>query len=153
MKALENQFALDWYGLHGVRHWGRVRTNGLAISRHTGANRRVVELFAVFHDSRRENEGRDPGHGSRGAALAAGLNGRFYDLDDDELSLLTAACNEHSDGHTKADITVMTCWDADRLDIGRVGSRPQRRYLCTEFAKRPRVIDWAYTRSLGKEML
>lgn len=27
----------------------------------------------------------------------------------------------HSDGYTEGDITVQVCWDADRLDLGRVG--------------------------------
>lgn len=42
----------------------------------------------------------------------------------------------------------MTYWDADRLDLGRVGIRPNARYLCTEPAKDPAFITWAYERSL-----
>ncbi len=51
-------------------------------------------------------------------------------------------------GLTIEEITVLTCWDADRLDLGRVGIRPNARYLCTEPAKDPAFITWAYERSL-----
>lgn len=60
LKTLKQGFTLDWYGFHGVKHWGRVRMNGLRLANKTGANARVVELFAVLHDSRRMNEGYDP---------------------------------------------------------------------------------------------
>jgi hypothetical protein len=35
------------------------------------------------------------------------------------------------------------CWDADRLDLGRVGVRPVARYLCSELARDPRTIEAA----------
>ncbi|MBT5083254.1 MAG: hypothetical protein HOM62_22025 [Rhodospirillaceae bacterium] len=46
-----------------------------------------------------------------------------------------------------ADITVQTCWDADRLDLGRAGIVPDPRYLCTDAAKEPRMIEWAHNRA------
>ncbi len=60
IKLLEQDFILSWHGIHGVKHWGRVRANGIRLARTTGANTRVVELFAVLHDSRRMNDGYDP---------------------------------------------------------------------------------------------
>ena len=135
--------------LHGVRHWGRVRSNGLRPAGESGANARVVELFAVFHDSRRLNEGHDPDHGLRGAENAARLHGRFYEPDDAELELLCEACNGHSDGLTEADVTVQTCWDADRLDLGRVGIESVPSKLCTTAARAPGVLAWADRRSVG----
>jgi uncharacterized protein len=64
-----------------------------------------------------------------------------------DLDLLGLACAKHSDGWTNADVTVQTCWDADRLDLGRVGVRPRPQYLCTDAAKNPSMIEWAYARS------
>jgi uncharacterized protein len=32
--------------------------------------------------------------------------------------------------------TIGTCWDADRLDLGRVGARPDPKYMSTEARKR-----------------
>ena len=78
----------------------------------------VVQLFAVFHDSRRVNECTDYCHGQRGAELAAELRGQLFDLPDADFDLLYQACADHTDGLTEADITVQTCWDADRLDLG-----------------------------------
>ena len=149
LAGLKRGFALDWDGIHGVRHWGRVRRNGLTIATMNAANRRVVALFAVFHDAARWDDGGDPLHGERGAELAVEMQGRFFTLADDELALLVAACRGHTGGRSPRNVTIQTCWDADRLDLGRIGIRPSPLYLSTEFAQRPAVIDWAFKR--GRE--
>jgi uncharacterized protein len=59
----------------------------------------------------------------------------FFDATDGEMELLCYACEHHSDGMVLGDPTVQTCWDADRLDLGRVGITPNSRYLCTEAAR------------------
>jgi uncharacterized protein len=146
---IREQFELDWHGIHGANHWARVRLNGLMLSKQTGANPKVVELFAFLHDSQRWNEGRDPQHGLRAASVARELHGRLFRLDEAELILLEQACQEHSDGVLDADITVQTCWDADRLDLGRVGKIPDPERLCTEFARQEDVIRVAYERSIA----
>jgi uncharacterized protein len=142
-------YQLSPRGYHGVVHWARVLENGLRLAEATGANAAVVRLFAVFHDSRRENDGDDPDHGLRGADLAATLRGRLFDLPDADFAVLYRACEWHTHGRTDPDVTVQTCWDADRLDLGRVGIVPSPRYLCTPAAKSPAVIDWAHLRSVG----
>jgi len=149
VKAIRAQFLLDWQGIHGVPHWGRVLDNGLRLAETTDARVEVVELFAFFHDSRREHDGTDHGHGERAAGFALELHGRFFELDRAGLDLLVAACRGHSDGLIEADVTIQTCWDADRLDLGRVGKRPDPRRLCTGAARDPSLIEWAYRRSLG----
>ena len=148
LDALRRGFALDWRGIHGVRHWGRVRANGLQLAAAMGANPRVVELFAVLHDSCRRNDGYDPAHGRRAAARLPEMQGRYFDLDARELALLHDACAGHSDGGIDADVTVQVCWDADRLDLGRVGIRPSPERLCTPAARDPAVIARAYRRSV-----
>src|SRR5262245_19305144 len=105
-------YALPARGFHGVVHWARVLENGLRLAESTGANAAVVQLFAVFHDSRRENEGTDPAHGRRGANLAAELRGRLFELPDADFELLYRACEWHTEGRTDPDLTVQTCWDA-----------------------------------------
>ncbi len=117
IELLRDRFALDWHGIHGIAHWLRVRDNGLRLAALTGARADVVGLFAVFHDSRRMNDGHDPEHGARGAALARSLAGSAFELAPGDLELLMAACRGHSDGLTAGDVTVLTCWDADRLDL------------------------------------
>lgn len=140
LRYLRSQFAIDWHGHHGVAHWARVRANGLMLAPETRANRHVVELFAFFHDSRRVNEHEDDGHGGRGAVLAAQLKGRFFEASDDEMDLLRVACRDHSGGYSEGHGTILTCWDADRLDLLRVGIRPRADRLCTEAARQPGML-------------
>lgn len=147
LQHLRQQFQIDWWGHHGIAHWARVRANGLMLAGQTGANRHVVELFAFFHDSRRFNEHVDDGHGARGAALARRLKGQYFDATDEEMDLLHFACVHHSDGMTKGDPTVLTCWDADRLDLGRVGIAPKAKYLGTEAARSQICMDKANRRA------
>lgn len=146
LEVIKQQFALDWHGVHGVSHWARVRANGLRLAEMTGANAHLVELFAFLHDSKRLNDGYDPMHGSRAAEFAKQLaEASVIKVSDAELALLMTACEGHSDGLTTGDITVLTCWDADRLDLGRVYIKPDPKFLCTEAAST--LVEWAYQRS------
>jgi len=147
MKALIDGYTLPVLGTHGLSHWARVLENGLRLAASTGANERVVTLFAVFHDARRVNEAIDPGHGARGGALATELRAQHLDLSDPEFALLVTACEHHTDGATDGDITVQTCWDADRLDLWRVRTVPRREYLCTPAACAPEILAWSRERS------
>jgi len=134
LQHLRSQFSLDWHGLHGISHWARVRTNGLMLAKENEANPHVVELFSFFHDARRISEHGDADHGPRGAQLATQLHGRYFEATPEEMDLLRYACVHHSDGLTTGHITVLTCWDADRLDLARVGITP--RALCTDAARK-----------------
>ncbi len=136
-------YALPWGDDHGIAHWARVLENGLRLVGETGANVEVVSLFAVLHDARRVNEGTDPDHGPRAAEFARTLRGRLFDLPDHEFGLLHRACSGHTHERTHPDMTIQTCWDADRLDLGRVGITPHPKYLGTEVARRPETIRWA----------
>lgn len=142
------RYKLPLTGIHGAAHWGRVLENGLKLAEQTGANVDIVKLFALLHDSRRINEDRDPEHGARGAELARSLQGRVFTLAPQDLTLLCDACSLHTCGRTIGNITVQTCWDADRLDLLRVGTRPVPSRLCTDAAKDPAMIEWANRRSL-----
>jgi uncharacterized protein len=123
--------------------------NGLVLAEKTGASPRVVSLFAFLHDACRRDDGGDPRHGVRAAALVGELRDRgVLSLGDEETQLLAFACLHHSEGLVEAEVTVQTCWDADRLDLGRVGKRPHPRFLCTPAARDPELIEWAFRRSL-----
>lgn len=150
LAAIGQQYLLHPKGLHGLSHWGRVLENGLRLAETTGADTKVVTLFAVFHDACRRNEGIDPGHGERGAALASHFfSARRHDnLTSKQLALLDEACRLHTAGLCETDITVQTCWDADRLDLARAGIIPSPDRLCTQPAKVQELIEWASSRSL-----
>ena len=76
------------------------------------------------------------------------IAGDLIDVTQAELDLLMEACRDHSDGHLVADVTVMTCWDADRLDLGRVGIRPDPRRLCTHAARQHKLVTEVNDRAL-----
>jgi hypothetical protein len=88
------------------------------------ADQQILEPFAHLHDSCRLNEGRDPQYGSRAAKLVRELQGPFYQLSPEKLDRLAEACVGHTHQVTHFDITIATCWDADRLDLGSVGIEP-----------------------------
>jgi uncharacterized protein len=145
--AILEDYPLPWHGTHGVGHWARVLENGLRRAAATGAVIEVVQLFAIFHDSRRVSECEDWGHGERGAELAAELRGQLFDLPDADFDLLYQACADHTDGLTEGDITIQCCWDADRLDLGRVRIMPDPRKLCTDAARSAKLRKWADRRA------
>jgi uncharacterized protein len=150
LHAILEEYVLPWDGDHGVAHWARVLENGLRLADETGADIAVVQLFAILHDSQRVNESSDPDHGPRAAAYAEELRGLMFDLPDHAFRLLHRACAGHTHERTHANVTIQTCWDADRLDLGRVGITPHPSRLCTAAAKRPETIKWADGRaSLG----
>jgi uncharacterized protein len=143
LKAVFEDYALPLDGHHGVAHWARVLENGMRLAEETGANIEVVQLFAVLHDSRRLNESTDPEHGPRAAEFAVELRDRVFELSDHEFGLLHNACHGHTHLRFHPDVTIQTCWDSDRLDLGRVGITPHPSRLGTEAAKKPETIKWA----------
>jgi uncharacterized protein len=149
LQAVLDGYRLTPYGTHGLTHWARVLENGRRLAAHTsGVSLVVVELFAVFHDARRENEGHDHDHGLRGAELAFSLRGSLLQISDAEFDLLYKACALHTAGQTEADVSVQVCWDADRLDLSRAGITPSVHRLCTPAARNPQLIAWASARSI-----
>jgi len=134
-ERVAKQYHGDIYSVHGPAHWQRVQQNGLLLASRTGADATVVRLFALFHDSQRINEGTDDGHGARGAAYAAELRGELYQLEDGPFALLHEACTWHTDRDFSDEPTIGTCWDADRLDLGRVGMIPNPDFMSTAFGK------------------
>lgn len=136
---------------HGPAHWARVRHHGVALARHYGVNPLVPSLFALFHDCRRDNEFEDPEHGARAEDLVLDLarRGRLDCLSRSERQALGLACREHSDGLIDAPRLVQVCWDADRLDLGRVGIRPRPERLCTEAARASGRLEAAWRWSRG----
>ena len=113
---LAEQFSLDHNGAHGYHHWLRVLYNGRLLCSRNSANIKVVELFSLLHDSKRSSIKSDPEHGERAAIFAETMRGTWFTVTDKELQLLQDACILHSEGLRDKDVTIQTCWDADRLD-------------------------------------
>jgi hypothetical protein len=81
---------------------------------------------AQRHMGQRHNDNHDPQHGSRAADFATRLrhDGVIRELSDPEFEHLCDAMRLHSDRHTTGEPAILACWDADRLDLGRVGIEP-----------------------------
>ncbi len=123
--------------VHGETHWRCVTGSGLALSTETGADAEVVFLFGLLHDTRRENDVVDPGHGPRAAGFARELHAEgLLPLEPARLDLLCLAIERHTRGMTSAETTVGTCWDADRLHLPRCGIDVDRSLLSTAVARR-----------------
>lgn len=127
---------------HGIDHWKRVERNFLHIADAMGfgeLERAAGRLFAIFHDCRRVSEFRDPRHGESAWAflrrqefmgfVRRKLGERLY-------VRLGIAIAEHNHGKISETPFVGACWDADRMDLPRVGIIPNLSLMSTEFGKR-----------------
>jgi uncharacterized protein len=54
------------------------------------------------------------------------------DLTDHQFELLQTACYLHTTTHHTGDPTIDACFDADRLDLGRVSITPDPTKMATE---------------------
>jgi uncharacterized protein len=147
------EFPLRHHGPHGFLHWARVLGNARRIADRAGFPRRIVELFALLHDSKRQLESVDRGHGERAAVFARQLvDEEVIHLGGDELKLLEYACRWHSAKRMEAEPLVQVCWDADRLDLGRVGVEPRRDLLYTQAAREDDIFEWACERGKSRHI-
>ncbi len=134
-KVVVGQFKEEAGAVHGVSHWRRVEQHGLWLASRMDVDILVVRLFAWFHDSKRENDYTDPDHGKRGAEFARSLRGQLFELEDAAMEKLVYACTWHTERDFTDDLTIGTCWDADRLDLGRVGVIPSPEFMNTPFGR------------------
>ena len=137
---IEKDFKIDFYGIHGIGHWKRVFKNTLILSDYYNVKSDVFELFALLHDSKREDDLIDIEHGYRASIFVQKLlNEQIITLNDEDAQKLIYACKNHTKTDTTdplySDIVVKICFDSDRLDIGRVGVVPNPSYMATDYAK------------------
>jgi len=106
------------------------------IARHTGANILLVELFALFHDSCRLNDGDDYDHGKRAAKYLKSRKYEILDIPESFFEYLLEAISDHTNVKSTKNIHIATCWDADRLDLVRLGITPKIEFMNTDIGKR-----------------
>jgi uncharacterized protein len=131
--------------VHGPQHWRAVARVGVELARLTpGTDLGVVVLFALLHDSQRQTDGHDPDHGRRAATLAQALHAEGHiQLSTERLEALWFACAQHAKGYVIPEPSIGVAWDADRLNLWRVGVTPDPGMLSTEAARRPTIREWA----------
>lgn len=122
---------------HGPTHWQQVERNVIMLAEKTsGCDLEVARRFAILHDCRRENESADPKHGARAAEFALELFTKgMLRLDSARLVILKFALEHHNGGLVSGDPTIGVCWDADRLDLPRVGTKPYSDLMSTQHGK------------------
>jgi len=122
LRALRSVYKGDWHGYHGVRHWYNVRYTARYLQQFDpNKDYLVSDLFALFHDAGRVTDGRDPGHGVRGVQIAYRFRNKLFKCTDLQFARLEYACIHHSKGLLSDDIVIGACWNADRMDLPRVG--------------------------------
>ncbi len=136
------RFQLGEMSLHGPSHWLNVFKHATALAGQAkGADLHSCQLFSLLHDCERRDEGTDADHGPRAATYSAELHRQgILNISVSQLTLLCDACTGHTTGRTSTDPTVGVCWDADRLDLPRVGIAVSRKYLSTAAARS--MIGW-----------
>ena len=74
-------------------------------------------------------------HGPRAADKLSELPESLINITAEQMKLLEYAIRHHTDGVMSDDPTIGTCWDADRLDLGRVGIVPEASRMSTRAGK------------------
>lgn len=136
-KVALSVFRLGSKTFHGRLHWENVERNAVFIgSKTANVDMEVIQIFAAIHDCKRQDEGTDPEHGDRSASFAKELFERgLLPITDGQLKKLQYACKYHQKEKRSNDPTIGTCWDADRLDLYRVGIVPLASYFSTDAGK------------------
>lgn len=130
---------------HSFSHWQRVEKIGLKIADQNGADKELISLFAYLHDARRETENTDNNHGKRALILLNELiKDKLINISGEKYQKLSYALANHTGDKVQSDdLTVRTCWDADRLDLWRVGKIPDPKRLFTDYGKTQEMRDFA----------
>lgn len=124
---------------HGVGHWWQVWETGRTLAQRVqGVDLEVVAMFALFHDAMRHGEG-DFDHGERAWYLWDDVEGSLvlagnqaYRWNPTQSAMLYEALAKHSKGERHTNPTIGVCWDADRLDLHRLGVWPRPEFISTE---------------------
>ena len=127
------EFILNANSPHSRDHWERVYENARLLAEgKSNVDMEVLIAFSFLHDCQREDDGADIGHGHRAAGFIKTLN---LDLTITQMALLETAISLHDQGLHVDEPTISVCWDADRLDLDRVGIIPHPDLMSTELGK------------------
>lgn len=143
----QSKLQLDRSG-HGPHHWFRVIDNGLRLAEHDPEiDTDVIIAFGLLHDSGRTHDEHCTIHGKVAGAYVIPALLELIPLSSEQLMLTVIACTNHTSAMPNDfpmyDNTLLACFDADRLDLWRVGILPDNKYLFTDTAKLPEIQKWA----------
>ena len=128
----KNRWLAEMGATHGVEHWDRVARFGQMLYQE-GADMVVILAFAYLHDSERKDNAMDIEHGKRASKLIDSIRQtELSTLNDVQIKKLKLACELHTIEHRTGDLTIDTCFDADRMDLLRVGIMPLPERMATK---------------------
>ncbi len=120
--------------LHGVSHLRRVAILSGRLANAVGEDVESAVVMGFLHDCARRNDKNDIEHARDSEVLARGLVERFYPhLDVDRICEAIAG---HADGEVTSDPFTGCLWDADRMELKRIGRTIDLDLLSTKVAKR-----------------
>lgn len=138
--------------IHGVAHWTRVHRYGLLLAESlqlSDDEKMAVALFAWTHDLARTDDGGGNQHAIDGAKYVEVITQKIFDnFPDHILDIVRSAIRYHSDGMCAEEalhefpmekystfsrdeiLNILgCCWDADRLDLLRLGIIPKASHM------------------------
>lgn len=119
---------------HSLEHANNVELLSLMLAKKTDADRDVIIWFAYLHDSLRTDDRQDNNHGPVAAMFVDIIRNTYLQyLNDTQIWQLKEACRLHTSTRRTGDITIDTCFDADRLDYWRFGTQPEPKRMATEW--------------------
>lgn len=110
--------------IHGDKHWRAVAAAGIEIAGNDFERRAVALAFGMIHDSQRLNDCWDPEHGLRAALWAMKSRSLAGLIGTESRDLVSRACLDHEKGGISTERSIGICWDADRINLWRVGICP-----------------------------
>jgi len=121
-------------GLHGVSHLRRVAILSGRFAVAVGEDVESAVVVGFLHDCARKKDGNDLEHAHDSAVLARKLIERFFPhLDVDRIC---DAIEGHAEGEVTTEPLAACLWDADRLELKRIGRTIDIDLLSTEVARR-----------------
>jgi len=120
--------------IHGISHLRRVAITAGRIAASIGEDVESAVVAGFLHDCARSDDGGGTRHAHDSAVLAKKLLSRFYPHLD--TVRLCDAIARHADGETTEDLLAACVWDADRLDLTRLGIEVDPDLLSTTVARR-----------------
>lgn len=150
IEVIESFYLQLFNGVHGIDHWTRVLQNGIILcDKNPNLNKNIIIAFSFFHDVGRTREDDEPIHGYNGGRRLLKYKYKI-NLTKEEIDKCYEACVDHTHTRHHKDPQIAACWDADRLDLYRVGVMPDVDYLNLEESKEEDIIKEAATRSWDK---
>ena len=125
-------------GLHGMSHLRRVASTAGRIASLISEDVEAAVVTGFLHDCARTDDGGGTSHAHDSACVAKNILPTCYPhLDVDRLC---AGIAGHADGVVTDDLLIGSVWDADRLDLVRLGIEVDLGLLSTSVARRVAIV-------------